>query len=224
MNKKVFYSSEILEFKINGKWVIGSLKDIDTSKNKFILSLDKEDTNKNSFESQGPFLMINDLNIKSALNNASENYSKNQKIEFYDDATKGWVEGNIKANNNDFYIITYNNKNSFNNSKILYKENIRTVTKNEDIIKLNIELVNNYSLRNFELLSNPLKYAKKFIKQLIDLLGQDISFVFLNDNLDLFIFRGNNKETTQSEIINGLIGVAFKHFEEIDKINKKLFK
>ena len=224
MNKKVFYSSEILEFKINGKWVIGSLKDIDTSKNKFILSLDKEDTNKNSFESQGPFLMINDLNIKSALNNASENYSKNQKIEFYDDATKGWVEGNIKANNNDFYIITYNNKNSFNNSKILYKENIRTVTKNEDIIKLNIELVNSYSLRNFELLSNPLKYAKKFIKQLIDLLGQDISFVFLNDNLDLFIFRGSNKETTQSEIINGLIGVAFKHFEEIDKINKKLFK
>ena len=224
MHKNVFYSNEVLEFKINGKWVIGTLKDIDKSKNKFILSLDKENNNKNYFESQGPFLMINDFNIKAALNNTSENYSKNQKIEFYDEVAKGWTEGNIKASNNDFYVITYNNKNSFNNSKILYKENIRTITKNEDIVKLNIDLVNSYNLKNFELLSNPLKYAKKFIKQLIDLLGQDINLVFLNDNLDLFIFSGNNKETTQSEIINGLIEVAFKHFEEIDKVNKKLFK
>ena len=224
MHKKVFYSNEILEFKINGKWVIGSLKDIDKSKNKFILSLNKEDENKNSYESQGPFLLINDFNVKAALNNSPENFPKNQKIEFYDDTANGWSEGTIKANNNDFYIITYNNKTSFNNSKILYKENIRTITKNEDIVKLNIDLVNSYNLKNFELLSNPLKYAKKFIKQLIDLLGQDINLVFLNDNLDLFIFSGNNKETTQSEIINGLIEVAFKHFEEIDKVNKKLFK
>lgn len=50
----------------------------------------------------------------------------------------------------------------------------------------------------------------------------------MNNNFDLFIFnKGHENESNHSineEIINGLINVAVHHFEEIDKVDKQLFK
>ena len=123
MFKKVFFTNEILEFKINGKWIMGSLKDIDKENNKFILSLEKEDKNKLSFEQQNSLLLINNFNLKAALI-WSDKYSENQKIEFYDDVESGWTEGTIKAIKNDFYIVSYSNKYLYNHRKILYKNTI----------------------------------------------------------------------------------------------------
>ena len=44
-------------------------------------------------------------------------------------------------------------------------------------------------------------------------------FLFIND-----IEKENEFNNSQNEIINGLIEVAVKHFEEIEKADKNLFK
>ena len=222
--QKLCHSDDLMEFKINHKWTKGNLKDILIDQNKFILSLEKE---KDKFEYQNQILYINNYNVKSIIQNSENEYSQNQRIEFYEESSNSWCEGAIKTKNKDFYIISYITKSSLNNSKILYKNDIRPLTNHNDILKLNINDVQCYSLKNFENLSNPNKYATKFIKKLINLLNQKIFFVFLNDNLDLFIFSTeseNDNNLINNEVITGLIDIAVKHFKEIDKANKKLFK
>lgn len=64
---------------------------------------------------------------------------------------------------------------------------------------------------------------------MLNILGNKIFFTFLNDNLDLFLFineteKENEFNNSQNEIMNGLIEVAMKHFEEMEKSDKKLFK
>lgn len=140
-----------------------------------------------------------------------------------------WSEANIESMNNDFYIVSYANKDRLNNTKILYKNNIRNLTNDSDLVKLNLEKAHSYSLKNFEKFSNPIKLAKKFINKLLNILGNKIFFTFLNDNLDLFLFineteKENEFNNSQNEIMNGLIEVAMKHFEEMEKSDKKLFK
>ena len=162
------------------------------------------------------------------MKNENETYSMNQSVEFFDESSNSWIEGTIKSIKNDFYLISYITKKSINNSTILHKNNIRPLISNDDILKLNLHNTQCFSLKNFETFSNPVKYAKKFIKNLINLLGEKIFFVFLNNNFDLFIFsKGHENESnhsTNQEIINGLIKVAVQHFEEIDKVDKQLFK
>ena len=162
------------------------------------------------------------------MKNENETYSLNQSVEFFDESNNSWIEGTIKSIKNDFYLISYITKKSINNSTILHKNNIRPLISNNDILKLNLHNAQCFSLKNFETFSNPVKYAKKFIKNLINLLGEKIFFVFLNNNFDLFIFsKGHENESnhsTNQEIVNGLINVAVQHFEEIDKLDKQLFK
>ena len=72
-----------------------------------------------------------------------------------------------------------------------------------------------------------MKYAKKFIKKLINLFNEKIYFVFLNNNYDLFIFSSedeNENSLINKNVIDGLIDVAFNHFKDFDKSNKKIFK
>ena len=222
--QKSCYSDDLMEFKINHKWVKGNLKDIIIDQNKFILSLDKD---KDKYEHQNQILYINNYNVESIIKNSEKEYSPNQRIEFFEESSNSWSEGKIKTKNKDFYIISYITNLNFNNSKILYKNDIRPLTNPNDILKLNISDAQCYSLKNFENLSNPIKYAKKFIKKLINLLNQKIFFVFLNDNFDLFIFSTeseNDNNLINNDVITGLIDIAVKHFKEIDKSNKKLFK
>ena len=222
--QKSCYSDDLMEFKINHKWVKGNLKDIIIDQNKFILSLDKE---KDKFEHQNQILYINNYNVESIIKSSEKEYTPNQRIEFFEESSNSWSEWKIKTKNNDFYIISYISKSNLNNSKILYKNDIRPLTNHKDIMKLNISNAQSFSLKNFENLSNPVKYAKKFIKKLIHLLNQKIFFVFLNDNLDLFIFSTeseNDNSLINNDVITGLVDVAVKHFKEIDKANKKLFK
>ena len=224
--QKELYSDELMEFKINHKWVKGNLKDIILGENKYILSLEKSD--ENNFEHQNEILLINNTPAETIIKSENENYTTNQRVEFFDESCNSWTEGTITNINNDFYLISYTAKHSVNNSKILFKNNIRPLINHNDILKLNIKNVQCYSLKNFESFSNPIKYAKKFIKKLIKLLDEKIFFVFLNNNFDLFIFftenENENNNLNNNEIINGLIYIAVKHFEEIDKANKKLFK
>lgn len=212
--QKIFCPNDNLEFKINNKWILGGLKDINIDENKFKIFIAKE---KKTIEFQNSSLSINNFNLDAITNSSEIKYSKEQNIEFYDDISNGWIEGTIKTMKNDFYVVSYITKNSFNNSKILYKNNIRPVTKNQDIIKLNIDMIESYSLKNFEGLSNPAKCAKKFIKQLLDLFTEEINFIFLNNNLDLFIFHQDSKNFIERFIIDKLIDIAFKHFKEVEK-------
>ena len=95
------------------------------------------------------------------------------------------------------------------------------------MLKLDLNKAQGFSLKNFETLSNPKKYAKKFIKKLIKLLNDKIFIAFLNNNLDLFIFSQDNEKENNiinKDVIDGLIDVAVKHFKEMDRENKKLFK
>jgi len=224
--KKSFYPDDIMEFKINNKWIKGSLKDINKSQNKFILSLDN---NPQNYEHKNILLIFNNFSIETIIKSSEKNFTVNQRIEFYDMENNCWSEANIESMNNDFYIVSYANKDRLNNTKILYKNNIRNLTNDSDLVKLNLEKAHSYSLKNFEKFSNPIKLAKKFINNLLNILGNKIFFTFLNDNLDLFLFineteKENEFNNSQNEIMNGLIEVAMKHFEEMEKSDKKLFK
>ena len=224
--KKSFYPDDTMEFKINNKWIKGSLKDINKSQNKFILSLDN---NPQNYEHKNILLIFNNFSIETIIKSSEKNFTVNQRIEFYDMENNCWSEANIESMNNDFYIVSYANKDRLNNTKILYKNNIRNLTNDSDLVKLNLEKAHSYSLKNFEKFSNPIKLAKKFINKLLNILGNKIFFTFLNDNLDLFLFineteKENEFNNSQNEIMNGLIEVAMKHFEEMEKSDKKLFK
>ena len=60
------------------------------------------------------------------------------------------------------------------------------------------------------------------------MLSEKIFLIFLNNNFDLFIFskenENENNNLVKKEVITGLINIAIKHFKDIDKENKKLFK
>ena len=221
--QKSFFPDDIMEFKLNNKWVKGNIKDILISENKFVLNL--SDLNQN-YDHKNSVLIFNNYSFDTIKKNLEKNFEINQRIEFYDEINNSWQEANIETKNNDFYIISYANKNSMNNTKILYKNNIRALTNNNDMIKLNLEKVKIFSLKKFEKFENCLKYCKKLVKKLVNILKDKILYTFMNENLDLFIFWINNENDNlnENEIINGLIDIGFKHFEEIDKKNKKLFK
>lgn len=221
--QKSFFPDDIMEFKLNNKWVKGNIKDILISKNKFVLNLSNLNQN---YDHKNSVLIFNNYSFDTIKKNLEINFEINQRIEFYDEINNSWQEANIETKNNDFYIISYANKNSMNNTKILYKNNIRALTNNNDMIKLNLEKVKIFSLKKFEKLENCLKYCKKLVKKLVNILKDKILYTFMNENLDLFIFWINNENDNlnENEIINGLIDIGFKHFEEIDKKNKKLFK
>lgn len=221
--QKSFFPDDIMEFKLNNKWVKGNIKDILISENKFVLNLSNLNQN---YAHKNSVLIFNNYSFDTIKKNLEKNFEINQRIEFYDEINNSWQEANIETKNNDFYIISYANKNSMNNTKILYKNNIRALTNNNDMIKLNLEKVKIFSLKKFEKFENCLKYCKKLVKKLVNILKDKILYTFMNENLDLFIFWINNENDNlnENEIINGLIDIGFKHFEEIDKKNKKLFK
>ena len=221
--QKSFFPDDIMEFKLNNKWFRGNIKDILISENKFVLNLSNLNQN---YEHKNSILIFNNYSFDTIKKNLEKNFEINQRIEFYDEINNSWQEANIETKNNDFYIISYANKNSMNNTKILYKNNIRALTNNNDMIKLNLEKVKIFSLKKFEKFENCLKYCKKLVKKLVNILKDKILYTFMNENLDLFIFWINNENDNlnENEIINGLIDIGFKHFEEIDKKNKKLFK
>jgi len=221
--QKSFFPDDIMEFKLNNKWFKGNIKDILISENKFVLNLSNLNQN---YDHKNSVLIFNNYSFDTIKKNLEKNFEINQRIEFYDEINNSWQEANIETKNNDFYIISYANKNSMNNTKILYKNNIRALTNNNDMIKLNLEKVKIFSLKKFEKFENCLKYCKKLVKKLVNILKDKILYTFMNENLDLFIFWINNENDNlnENEIINGLIDIGFKHFEEIDKKNKKLFK
>ena len=221
--QKSFFPDDIMEFKLNNKWVKGNIKDILISENKFVLNLSNLNQN---YDHKNSVLIFNNYSFDTIKKNLEKNFEINQRIEFYDEINNSWQEANIETKNNDFYIISYANKNSMNNTKILYKNNIRALTNNNDMIKLNLEKVKIFSLKKFEKFENCLKHCKKLVKKLVNILKDKILYTFMNENLDLFIFWINNENDNlnENEIINGLIDIGFKHFEEIDKKNKKLFK
>jgi hypothetical protein len=226
--KKSFYPDDIMEFRLNNSWIKGSLKNIIKTENKYILSL--ENSPYENLELKNNTLVFNNFSIETILKSSEKNFVVNQRVEFYDTENKIWSEANIESMNNNFYIVSYAKKNCINNTKILYKNNIRDLTKESDLIKLNLDKAHCYSLNNFEKFNNPIKLAKKFINKLLNLLGNKILYTFLNKDLELFLFiNETDKENelnnnSQNEIINGLIEVAVKHFEEMEKINKNLFK
>ena len=222
--QKAFYYEDIMEFKINNKWSKGKLKDIIINQNKYIVSLEKGEDN---YEIQNKTLLINSFNVDSIIKNIGSEYNQDQKVEYFDEVSNSWNLGTIKKKNKDFYIISYEAKPNVNNSKIIYRNSLRPLTNDKDILKLNLNQVKVYSLKNFETLSNPMKYMKKFIKKLINLFADKIYFIFLNNNYDLFIFGAENeneKSLVNKVVINGLIDVAINHFKDFDKSNKKLFK
>ena len=118
-------------------------------------------------EIKDQILLINNYNVETEIKNFDGDYSQNQRVEFYEDSTNSWTEGVVKKKNNDFFIISYSTETSLNNSRILYKNNIRPLTNDRDILRLNLNNVCCYSLKNFKKLDNPRKYVKRFIKKLI---------------------------------------------------------
>jgi hypothetical protein len=224
--KKSFYPDDIMEFKLNNKWFKGSLKDIKKSEKKYILSLDNSQTQ--DLEHKDHILVVNNFSIETLLKSSKQNFNENERVEFYDTGNNCWSPANIESMNKDFYIVSYADKTSLNNTKIIYKNNLRPLTN--DIISLELRNAYSYSLQNFKKFTNPLKFAKKFISKLLIVLNEKILYTFLNDNFELFLFmnesqKENDPNNSQNEIIiNGLIEVAIKHFEEIEKMNKNIFK
>lgn len=67
--KKSFYPDDIMEFKINNKWIKGSLKDINKSQNKFILSLDN---NPQNYEHKNISLIFNNFSIETIIKSSEK--------------------------------------------------------------------------------------------------------------------------------------------------------
>ena len=225
--KKTFYPDDIMEFKLNNKWYKGSLKNIIKSENKYVISL--ENTPSENTVHKNTLLIFTNFSIETILKSSEKNFNVNQRVEFYDIDNNYWSEANIESMNNDFYIVSYANKSCLNNTKILYKNNIRPLTTDNDLVKFNLDKAYSYSIKIFQKFRNPVKSAKKFINKLINLLKNKIMYTFLNDEFDLFIFinetekeKENERNNKTNEIIEGLIEVAVKHFEEIEKENKSL--
>ena len=225
--KKSFYPDDIMEFKLNNKWYKGSLKNIIKSDNKYIISL--ENNPSENKDHNNSLLIFNNYSIETILGSSEKKFNVNQRVEFYDIENKCWSEANIESMNNDFYIVSYANKSCLNNTKILYKNNIRPLTTDNDLVKFNLDKAYSYSIKIFQKFRNPIKSAKKFINKLINLLKNKIMYTFLNVEFDLFIFinetekeKENERNNKTNEIIEGLIEVAVKHFEEIEKENKSL--
>lgn len=224
--QKLYTSKEPLEFYINNKWQQGELHNINIPSNTFKILLSQ---NKSLISHQSTSLQINTINIQNILSNSSNSYNVNDKVEFYDENTKGWIEGSIKSIKGDFFVINYNIKNNFDNSKIIYKNNLRPTTKEQDIIKLSMDCINCYELKDkFKELSNPEKCAKKLSKEIIEIFGKEIKYIFLGENLEMFILKDkkllNNNSLLKSEIIEELIKIAVKHFEEIEQNRQKVLK
>ena len=226
--KKSFYPDDIMEFKFSNKWYKGSLKNIQKSENKYIISLENNPSENTDIKNS--LLIFNNFSIETILKSSDKNFNINQRVEFYDIENKCWSEANIESMNKGFYIVSYANKSSLNNTKILYKNNIRSLTSDNDIVKLNLDKAHCFSLKVFEKFCNPIKCAKKFINKLLNLLRNKIMYTYLNEEMDLFLFfneqekenEKNERNNRINEIIEGLIEVAAKHFEEIEKENKKI--
>ena len=161
--KKSFYPDDIMEFKLNNKWFKGSLKDINKSEKKYILSLDNSQTQ--DLEHKDHILVVNNFSIETLLKSSKQNFNENERVEFYDTDNNCWSPANIESMNKDFYIVSYADKTSLNNTKIIYKNNLRPLTN--DIISLELRNAYSYSLQNFKKFTNPLKFAKKFISKLL---------------------------------------------------------
>ena len=141
--KKAFYPDDILEFKIYHKWIKGNLKNVIKKENEFIISLINE--KENTIKHYNNTLLINNSENDSMINKSEICFSINQKIEFFDDSSNCWMEGIVKDINKDFYIISYGKGTNLNNTKILYKNNIRPLTNDKDMLKLNIKDAQIYS-------------------------------------------------------------------------------
>ena len=161
--KKSFYPDDIMEFKLNNKWFKGSLKDIKKSEKKYILSLDNSQTQ--DLEHKDHILVVNNFSIETLLKSSKQNFNENERVEFYDTDNNCWSPANIESMNKDFYIVSYADKTSLNNTKIIYKNNLRPLTN--DIISLELRNAYSYSLKKFKKFTNPLKFAKKFISKLL---------------------------------------------------------
>ena len=61
--KKSFYPGDIMEFKLNNKWIRGSLKNIIKSENKYIISL--ENSSSENFEHKNSLLIFNNFSIET---------------------------------------------------------------------------------------------------------------------------------------------------------------
>ena len=106
---------------------------------------------------------------------------------------------------------------------LAFKFFIRPLNEGKNLLKLNLSNIQSYSLKGIENLSNPIKYAKKFIKKLINLFKGKLLLTFLNDNFDLFVLPNENENENNNlinkELITGLIDIVFRHFKEIYKAN-----
>lgn len=226
--QKIFESNDTLEFKLNNKWQMGELHSINVPENKFQIFLTKDNS---VIEHHSSSILLNTLDMDTIISNFSKTYQKDEKIEFYDEESKGWTEGKIKEVGGEFFVINYCSKSGFSeSSKIVNKNNLRPITKSQNILKFSLEAVECFDLKQFENLSKPEKYCKKLAMQLIDIFKDEIKFIFFGKNLKMLVFTESKKELIKNknkenlfkkEIIEGMINICFKHYEEIDKKNQK---
>ena len=218
------------EFKINDKWITGELIDIDLDNQKYIIKLSL--INK-TYEHKNKYLIYHCPNIRDIMNNNNNQFTINDRMEFYDNNLNIWFKGEIKNIQGDFYLINYIVNANLCNSKIVHFNNIRLIPKEKETYKFDIDKCKKFSLNCFNDLNNNKECQIILCKQIKKIFNNEIEKIFVSED-NLFLFEKlRNENPLNNDMIKNMIIISKEHFEEMEKLrnidlndnnNKKIFK
>ena len=150
------------EFKINNKWEIGELVNIDIDNHKYYIKVQKNQDETKIIEYDNKVLTC--LNQNAPISKEEEMFNLGEEVEFYNGEC--WIKGTIKAKKGKMYVVSYVTGSNFTNSKIMYISSIRKITPSSMTTTLNLDNCTVVSIEKFQKLSYPNKFIKKFLSKL----------------------------------------------------------
>ena len=204
------------EFKINNKWEIGELVDIDKNNRNFYIKVQKDKDETKIIKYENNLLICHNTNRPiSELSNEAQDFKINEQVEFFNG--NAWQKGTIKSKKGKLYVIDYLSNESFPQSKIFYLTSIRKNTESDQTLILNLDNCKVFSLDMFQKMSNSNKNIKKMINKIKKLFStNEIEFIFYS-NFNLFLFGC----TIEEELINKMIDISYEHFSQIENDSNK---
>ena len=167
------------------------------------------------------------------MNNNNNQFTINDRMEFYDNNLNIWFKGEIKNIQGDFYLINYIVNANLCNSKIVHLNNIRLIPKEKETYKFDIDKCKKFSLNCFNDLNNNKECQIILCKQIKKIFNNEIEKIFVSED-NLFLFEKlRNENPLNNDMIKNMIIISKEHFEEMEKLrnidlndnnNKKIFK
>ena len=196
------------EFKINNKWEIGELVNIDINNHKYYIKVQKNQDETKIIEYDNKVLTC--LNQNAPISQEEEMFNLGEEVEFYNGEC--WMKGTIKAKKGKMYVVSFVTSSNCTNSKIMYISCIRKITPSSMTTTLNLDNCTVVSIEKFQKLSYPNKLIKKFLSKLKKIFTtNEIEFIFYS-NFNLYLFGSS----IEKELIEKMINISYEHFTSIE--------